>query len=105
MSNLTTCHDHDCSVLFQLLNVTKRQVDHFMHKPLTELYYLQVYCICRMPWNPNGKAKEDMVECPECHEWYHKGCVRIPPTAYCPITGNIENYTCRPCIERGVAVL
>ena len=69
------------------------------------LSYFQVYCTCRMPWNPNGSEKEDMVQCPECGEWYHKGCVRIPPTAYCPITGAIENYTCRPCIDRGVAVL
>ena len=52
-----------------------------------------------------AKLMKRWLKCPECHEWYHKSCVRIPPTAYCAIPGDIDNYTCRPCFNRGVAVL
>ena len=77
----------------------------FMRKPFTEyitcryIVYSECYGI-RM-----AKLMKTWLEYPDCHEWYHKSCVRIPPTAYCAIQGDINNYTCRPCIDRGVAVL
>ena len=43
------------------------------------------------------KDKDDMVECQNCKDWFHKGCVSIPWTSYDPVTNEITDYSCRKC--------
>ena len=34
---------------------------------------LNVYCLCRMPRN----KKDRMVQCEECNDWFHEGCIAV----------------------------
>ena len=93
-------------ILFQLYKCYKRLGRLFYIKTSYGIYYFQVFIVYSEYYGIRmAKLMKTWQECPECHEWYHKSCVRIPPTAYCPITGDIDNYTCRPCINSAVAVL
>ena len=52
---------HDCYILFQLYECHKRLGSLLYAQISCGIYYLQVYCIFRILWNPNGRAREDMV--------------------------------------------
>ena len=85
---------HYCYILFQLYECYKR---------LGQLLYAwtsyRIYITCRYIVYSEyygirmAKLMKTWLKCPECHEWYHKSCVRIPPTAHCAIPGDIDNYT------------
>jgi len=53
---------------------------------------VQVYCICRKPYN----QRAPMIACDTCDEWYHLKCVEMSPED----AQNIETYKCERC-ERG----
>ena len=69
------------------------------------IHWIILYCVYRPALEPeSSSAVDNMVECPACRQ-YPVGCIRIPPTARCPLTGELDNLTCQPCIDSGRAVL
>ena len=45
---------------------------------------IEVFCSCRMPYISEAKddPNQDMVECENCFEWYHRVCENIPAKVF-----------------------
>ena len=39
---------------------------------------VELFCSCRMPWDPNAGEEKDMVMCPNCKDWFHRDCENVP---------------------------
>ena len=42
-----------------------------------------------------------MIECDCCKGWYHRRCERILPEFICPVTNELEYFTCKECRGKG----
>ena len=38
---------------------------------------VDVYCLCRLPWNKHDKIRSCMVQCNQCNDWFHAACVKL----------------------------
>jgi len=50
----------------------------------------RLYCLCRMPEDPNDPY---MVQCDRCQEWYHLSCIGISMAA----AKRMPEYICKEC--------
>ena len=68
--------DHLQPTASSLSSVTKRNQRRNKRRRFSSCWLvsetLEVYCVCRRPYN--GLA---MIQCEECGEWYHCGCLKI----------------------------
>ena len=39
---------------------------------------IELFCPCRMPWDPNAGEERDMVMCPNCNDGFHRDCENVP---------------------------
>ena len=58
---------------------------------LLKVTYVNVMCICRMPWEKDTVS----AQCDTCEEWYHKQCVPSIPDNV--LQGNVP-WTCKKCM-------
>ena len=38
---------------------------------------VDVFCICRLPWDKYDGKRGPLVQCVSCREWYHQNCMNI----------------------------
>ena len=38
---------------------------------------VDVFCICRLPWDKYDRKRGPLVQCVSCREWYHQNCMNI----------------------------
>ena len=62
-----------------------------------KLSTIELYCICRMPYNEKSNRYEDqMVECFQCLSWFHVSCENIPSKIFdskhkSEVTSHVKN--------------
>ena len=54
---------------------------------------VKLYCQCRSTHLPG----DEMLLCNQCHEWYHKRCLRITDEAFARFAGTTIPYVCPRC--------
>ena len=88
--HLYNCLEKGELTMFPLGKKTRRV------KPITSVDFIELYCTCRMPQLPG-----EMVECSDCKDWYHVGCVSVSQKAldntatpwFCSLYVSIIDYT------------
>lgn len=48
------------------------------HKRVLSTKNVEVYCVCRLPWNKLDRKRGPLVKCHTCKDWFHQLCVNIP---------------------------
>ena len=38
---------------------------------------VNVFCVCRLPWNKNYTSRGSLAQCSVCKEWFHELCMKI----------------------------
>ena len=43
---------------------------------------IQVYCMCRLPWDKDINLYGSLAQCDGCRNWFHQKCMNIPDAAF-----------------------
>ena len=65
-------------------------------KKFLSLETVQVFCLCRLPWDKYDTLRGPMVHCSKCKEWYHRLCCNIPKKT---IDNPTSSYICPSCLS------
>jgi len=57
---------------------------------------VNVFCVCRSPWNKNDNEKGPLVLCQLCKEWYHQLCMNISREV---IDSPPFKFNCKLCLD------
>ena len=55
---------------------------------------VEIYCVCRLPWDRHDLKRGALVHCTQCKEWYHMFCMDISQDV---IDNPTSGYTCKLC--------
>lgn len=56
---------------------------------------VDIFCICRLPWNSKENERGPLVQCSICKEWYHQLCMNIDQDV---IDQPLIKYNCSACL-------
>ena len=56
---------------------------------------VDVFCVCRLPWNKRTEDKGALVQCQICEEWFHQVCMEIDENL---IEYPALKYNCKLCL-------
>jgi hypothetical protein len=57
---------------------------------------VDVFCICRLPWNKYDGKRGPLVQCIRCKEWYHQKCLNIDQDI---VNQPSAKFTCSICLN------
>ena len=57
---------------------------------------VDVFCICRLPWDKHDGKRGPLVQCITCREWYHQKCSNIDQDI---INQPSARFTCSTCLN------
>ena len=55
---------------------------------------VELYCICRMPFELPKSLKFEMAECTKCKKWFHRQCENIPKEVF---SSKQKEWLCSSC--------
>lgn len=57
---------------------------------------VNVFCLCRLPWDRSDCVRGTLVQCNSCKKWYHEACMNIDKQT---INAPHLKYTCHVCLD------
>lgn len=83
-------------ILESLESVIELKTVLLFHPDTLDAQVQSKYCVCRKGELPNDDENSKMVQCEECYEWYHYGCV-----GYTDVVGDSGNaWKCEWCLSQ-----
>ena len=88
-----------------LLTAVKQMTSHlFLHQmnreevnKIIHSEAVNVFCVCRLPWNKNCTSRGSLAQCSVCKEWFHELCMKINKEI---IRKPLLKYKCNVCLNK-----
>ena len=58
---------------------------------------VNVFCVCRLPWNKNYTSRGSLAQCSVCKEWFQELCMKINKEI---IRKPLLKYKCNVCLNK-----
>ena len=95
MSTNLRRHLLDCLARNEIIEFQAKTID---RRAGAKTYQYDVYCSCRIPEKIWDDARDSMAACDSCHEWFHKGCEKVPAAVFKDKTGK-TTWNCSSCLQ------
>ena len=89
-------HLAKCFINHEILPFAEVHKRSRIRKRIIQRKRVDVFCMCRLPWDRGDDGKGTLVQCYSCKEWYHEVCLNIDKRL---IDAPQLKYTCNICLN------